>query len=196
MIVRLNFWTVKSVPKTKGKVMRRDVINVFLILSLFFIVGCATVSKPGNIPGINMGVVGKFSKALSVELINNQPDTTPRLYAGVVGQNFYANYNEWTKFFIDKLGEELKKRGATVSEDSPKKLKVKLGDFSYIEGWAKVRVNMKVSLEMPEKNWKKEWVASDVSGWSMGRAFGSVIYHAIEQILKDPEIIELLKVVE
>lgn len=174
--------------------MRRKVLNIFLSLFLFFIAGCATVSKPGNISEINMEDVGKFLKALSVELINNQPNTTPQLYAGVEGHTFYANYNEWTEFLINKLGEELKKRDASVSQDSPNKLKVKLSEFSYIQGWAKVRITMKVSLEITEKNWKKEWVVTDVSGWSIGRAFGSVIYHTIEQILKDPEIIELLEV--
>lgn len=175
--------------------MERENFKLFLsIIFLFFLTGCSTVSKPGSIPDLKLDTVGAFSETLSVDLINNQPDTTPRLYAGVGGHTFYANYNEWTQFFINKLSEELKERGATIAVASPNKFKVKLSDFVYMQGFSVVRVNMKISLEMPEKNWKKEWVATDVSGWSMGRAFGSVIYHAIEQILKDQEIINLLEI--
>lgn len=173
--------------------MNKKYLSCLLIVFLLFLTGCVTVSKPGNIPDITLKTVGKFSEDLSVDLINNQPDTTPRMYAGMGVNSFYANYNQWTKFFIDKLTMELKERGAVVSQDSPNKLKVKLSDFVYIQGFATVRTNMKISLEILEKNWKKEWLATDVSGWSMGRAFGSTIYYAIKQVLEDPEIISLLK---
>jgi hypothetical protein len=179
----------------KGGEMKR--LQIFtLLIGLLFMSGCATITKPGRIPEIQLGTVGAFSEKLSVELINDQPDVVPQVYAGIGGNTFLANYNEWTRFFINNLAEELKKRGADVSETSPNKLKVKLSDFAFIQGWAKVRVNMRISLNMPEKNWDKEWVATDTSGWSGGRAFGSVIYHAIEQLLEDSKFIELLKVNE
>ena len=165
-----------------------------LLIGLLFVSGCATISKPGSIPAIGLDRVGSFKENLSVDLINDQPNTTPQTYAGIGGYTYQANYNEWTKFFIDNLGEELKKRSVDVSETSPNKLKVKLSDFDFIQGWAKVRVNMRISLQMPDKNWSKEWVATDTSGWNGGRAFGSVIYHAIEQLLKDSQLIELLRV--
>lgn len=174
--------------------MKEGRLLVVLFFSLLLISGCAHISKPKSIPDLKLDTVGSFSKQLSVDLINAQPDITQHLYAYIGFHKFYANYNEWTKFFIDKLTEELKERGAVVVPSSPNKLKVKLSDFVFMQGFAVVRVTMKVNLEMPEKKWEKEWVATDVSGWNAGRAFGSTIYHAIEQILKDQEIIKLLQV--
>lgn len=173
--------------------MAKRAVFIVLPLALLFLAGCATVSRPGSIPEIKLENIGRFESPLSVDLINNQPDRAENKYAGIGLNSFCANYNEWTQFFIDKLGEELKKRGATVSQASQNKLKVSLSDFAYAPGFATVRAGIRFSLEMPERNWKKEWVASDVSGWSMGRAFGSVIYNAISQLLEDPEFIGLLQ---
>ena len=110
-----------------------------------------------------------------------------------MGHTYYANYNEWTQFLVDKLGAELKKRGGTVAQDSPTKLKVKLSDFAFMQGMWVVRINMRVTLEIAEKNWKKDWVATEVSGWSGGRAMGSTLYRIIEKIMQDPEIMDQLQ---
>lgn len=173
--------------------MKSNVLSIFTVLFLLVLSGCSTVSQPGNIPDIGLTDVGPFAKTLSVALVNNQPDKSNEIYAGIGGHTYYANYNQWTQFFIDRLGNEMKKRGVNISDISPNKLRVKLSDFAYMQGMWVVRMNVKISLEMPEKNYKKEWIATDVSGWSAGRAMGSVLYRAIEQILRDPEIMNLLQ---
>ena len=61
-------------------------------------------------------------------------------------------------------------------------------------GWAKVRANMVVHLAPADNEWSKTYEETDVSGWSGGRAFGSVIYHTIEKLLKDPEVIDRMKI--
>ncbi len=57
--------------------------------------------------------------------------------------------------------------------------KVKLSNFAIIQGLAKVRVNMVVQLSSVDGTGSKTYAETDVSGWSAGRAFGSVIYHTI-----------------
>lgn len=169
-------------------------INGLLLLAVVFLSGCAHTSTPKQIPSLDLSVVDKYQENLSVELINDQPNTTPAIYAGIGGHTYYANYNEWTQFFIDCYTAELVKRGAMVSKDSPNKIKVKLSNFAYIQGWAKLRVNMVVQMSSVDKTWSKTYEETDTSGWSGGRAFGSVIYHTIEKFLKDPEIIDRMRI--
>ncbi len=171
--------------------------KIFLgVIVILLISGCSRTWHPGSSPAIDLGIVPPYTEALSVALINNQPNTEPQLFAGVGGTTHYANYNEWTQFFIEQWKSELTKRGVNVSDDSPNKINVKLSDFAFFQGFAKVRVNMKVLLESPDKSWAKEYLETDTSGWSMGRAFGSVIYHTIEKLLNDPEIIGKMRVEE
>ena len=151
------------------------------------------MSVPKQIPPIDLSVVDKYEENLSVELINNQPNTTPVIYAGIGGHTYYANYNEWTQFFIDRYTSELIKRGVIVSSDSPNKIKVKLSNFAFIQGWAKVRANMFVQLSSGDDRWSKTYEETDTSGWSGGRAFGSVVYHTIEKLIKDTEVIDRMK---
>lgn len=167
--------------------------NGILLLIVVLLAGCAHTSKPGQIPPIELSVVDTYQKNLSVDLINDSPDTTPKVYAGIGGHTYYANYNEWTQFFIDKYASELEKRGVKVSKDSPNKIKVKISDFAFIQGWAKVRANMRIQLSSVDGKWSKIYDETDTSGWSGGRAFGSVIYHSIEKLLKDTEVIDRMK---
>lgn len=155
---------------------------------LLLVAGCAHTWHPGEAPPIPMEAVGQLEKGLSVELINDQPNTTPQLFGGVGGHTHYANYNEWTEFFIKYWSDELVKRNVTVSKESPNKIAVKLDSFMFIQGFAKVRTNAKIHLLSPDNTWNKLFDETDTSGWSMGRAFGSLIYHAVEKMMMDPEV--------
>jgi hypothetical protein len=172
----------------------RELFVLMVVVGLLS--GCAHTWSPSQVPAIGLDSVGAFKEDLSVNLINNQPNTTPQLFAGIGGHTHYANYNEWTEFFIRDFGDELAKRGVKVSQDSPNKMKVKLGNFAFFQGFAKVRVNMTVQLESADGNWAKTFEETDTSGWSMGRAFGSVVYHTIEKLLRDNEVISRMKEVK
>ncbi len=52
---------------------------------------------------------------------------------------------------------------------------------------------MKIHLSSPDNTWTKVYDETDTSGWSMGRAFGSLIYHAVEKDVQDPEILARMK---
>lgn len=160
---------------------------------LLLITGCARTWSPEHVPPIPMEAFGALGEGLTVELINDQPNKTPQLFWGAGGNTFYANYNEWTEFFIKYWGEELTKRNVIVSSQSPNKIRVKLDSFMFIQGFAKLRTNMKIHLSNPDNTWTKVLEETDTSGWSMGRAFGSLIYHAVETVMKEPEIIGRMK---
>src|SRR4030042_2742172 len=171
----------------KGK----GIIYLFFVM---FLSGCAHTWSPSQIPEIDLSAVGSYQQDLSVDLINDQPNTTPQLFAGISGHTHYANYNEWTQFFIDNFTKELTKREVNVSKDSPNKIRVKLSNFAFFQGFAKVRVNMTILLASGDGKWSKTYEETDTSGWSMGRAFESVIYHTIEKLLRDSEVIDRMKV--
>lgn len=154
--------------------------------------GCATVRRPGQIPEISLESVGKFQEGLSAELVNNQPNTTPEVYSGVWPNYLKADYNEWTQFFINELKKELERRGVKINSGSSNKVKVKISNFTTLPGFATIRVRMGIRVEIPSKNWVKDWSATDVSGWNDGRAFGSTIHNAIKELLQDETFIKAL----
>ncbi|HMK56896.1 MAG TPA: hypothetical protein VK448_09700 [Dissulfurispiraceae bacterium] len=174
------------------KISAKTALFIFVVLLAIFSGGCAHTWSPKEVPPIDTASVAPYKMPLSVDLINNQPDTTPQLFAASGGHSHYANYNEWTDFFIKTYTAELTRRGAAVSAESPNKMKVKLSNFQFFQGFAKVRANIKVTLNTDD-GWTKAYEETDTSGWSLGRAFGSVIYHTIEKLLQDPEVINKMK---
>ncbi|OHB36388.1 MAG: hypothetical protein A2099_06825 [Planctomycetes bacterium GWF2_39_10] len=160
-----------------------------LLFCIIFFVGCAHYLHPNQVPPISVTEVASYQENLSVNLINDQPDTTPNVFVG----KFYVNYNEWTQFFIDSYSAELTKRGVKVSKDSPNKIKVKLSGFNPYPITGNPRVNIVVQLSSIDDKWYKIYRERDFSGWSWGRAFGSVVYHTIEKLLKDPELLNRMK---
>jgi hypothetical protein len=160
---------------------------------VLLLAGCTHTWTPGQAPPIPLDVVKARDPGLSVNLVNNQPNTEPQLFASVGGHKHYANYNEWTEFFITYWSEELAKRNVTVSKQSPNTILVKLDDFILTRGFAKIRTNMTVRLSSPDDTWKRSLNETDTSGWSLGRAFGSLIYHAVEKMLEDSEILARMK---
>jgi len=90
-------------------------------------------------------------------------------------------------------GEELMKRGVAVGPQSRNLISVKLDDFRYYQGFAKIRINMRIHLSSSDNTWRKDIEETDTSGWSMGRAFGSVIYHTVEKLMRDPEVLGRMK---
>jgi len=173
--------------------MKLSRLSVFVLLIFFSLAGCAHHSLPKQVPPVSMETIGNYDQSYSVHLVNNQPDTTEALYWANGAHRWYANYNTWTQFFIDNYADELRKRGVTVSDNSPNVLKFKLSDFAVMQGMFVIRVNMKVAIENADNSWSKDWTASDTSGWSGGRALGSTVYSATEKILTDSEVLQQMK---
>lgn len=176
-----------------GKTARRMIQTGTILSILFLLAGCAHTWSPKQAPPVPMNSVGPLGPGLSVHLVNDQPLTTPQLFAALGGHTHYANYNEWTDFFIRYWGEELMKRGVAVGPQSRNSISVKLDDFRYYQGFAKIRTNMRIHLSSSDNTWRKDIEETDTSGWSMGRAFGSVIYHTVEKLMRDPEVLGRMK---
>ena len=183
----------------KGATRRNSVVIGFASRSALFcalvmlMAGCSHTWSPGQAPPIPLDVVKAREPGLSVELINNQPNKELQLFASVSGHKHYANYSEWTEFFIRYWSDELVKRNVAVSSQSPNKILVKLDEFILTHGFAKIRTNMTIRLSSPDETWKRTFNETDTSGWSLGRAFGSLVYHAVEKMLEDPEILVRMK---
>lgn len=61
---------------------------------------------------------------------------------------------------------------------------------------ATVRASFKLTISSADRTWSKEYNESDVSGWSMGRALGSLVYHTTEKLLTDDEVMSRMRVNE
>lgn len=174
--------------------MERLKIFVIVAWGSLALVGCTHSLKPGSVPQIDLNKVGTYDKKYSVDIINDYEDATENIFGSIGLHKYSANYNLWTQFFVDQYKDELKKRNVVVSKDSPNKIKIKISDFAMMQGMWVIRVNMKVRLEKSGEDWRKEWVESDVSGWSGGRAFGSVMHNAIQKLLEDSEVLNKMRI--
>ena len=170
----------------------KGLLSAVSVMVALLLGGCAHRWSPGQAPPVALETVGPFEKGYSVHLSNNQPDNTYHLFGGAAGHTHYANYNEWTDFYVKYWGDELAKRGVEVTDKSPHKIAVKLDDFLFVQGFAVVRTNMRIHFSSPD-GWKKDFEETDTSGWSMGRVFGSLIYHSVEKVMKDPEVMGRMK---
>lgn len=163
--------------------------KLIMILCLLSVMGCAVPLHPGKGMRVSTDIIGPFSGSYSVNLINNQSDSTPHKFF----RHFTADLNEWTEFEISELSAELRSRGCEVSETSPNTLLVKVVNISSAESFAAIRMFVTVSLSSPDGSWSKTVEANEASGWSAGRAIGGVFYRINEMILNDREIMSKMR---
>ena len=99
-------------------------ISTLVFLIVFSLLNCSThlVPKPKN---IKKGEIPDFYANNSIKIINNQPSKKDiALYSADVFNNFYGNLNTWTDVAGELLGDELKKRGVSLDENSSNALKI------------------------------------------------------------------------
>lgn len=164
-----------------------------ILFILFLLGGCAHTWSPGHVPTVPMESVGPLGHGLSVHLVNDQPSTTPQLFATDTGHTHFANYNEWTDFFIRYWGEELTKRGVAVGTQSRNTISVRLDDFRMHNYFMVIRADMKVHLSSPDNTWSKELIESENSGMGLGGALGNVVFLTVEKLMRDPEVLDRMK---
>ncbi len=170
--------------------------NLVLILSLSLIMAaCAPVTiSPNKIridPNINLDLIGTYEKKLSVNLINNQPDSTIQPIPHPTGK-FRVNYNEWTQFYIEQWEEELIKRGVNVSGDSPNLIKVKIYDIEFFGKW-ELYVRMMIELEDKSGTWSKKIKSISMDNWTGKGALINMFTRSIEKLLEDIEVIDKMR---
>jgi hypothetical protein len=173
---------------------RRIIQMGMILLSLFLLGGCAHTWSPRPVSPVPMESVGPLSPGLSVHLVNNQPLTTPQLFDTDMGHTHYANYNEWTDFFIRYWGEELTKRGVVVDTKSRNTISVKLDDFyaNHVHIWVFFG-GMKVHLSSLDNSWRKEFSEMASSGGGLAPALGNAINLTVEKLMRDPEVLDRMK---
>ena len=168
--------------------------KLLALVALVALVGCSHTYHPGKAPEVSLIYVGAFERSYSVDLIHDQPDTTVHLFSAGRDGKHYANYNEWTTFFLNSFKKDLKKRGVKVTSGSPNKMKIRVSDFSYRHRFFKVRVYMTLTLSDPDGSWSKEIRATAASAASTGRAYGGIIHNTILGILNDREVMERMRI--
>jgi hypothetical protein len=142
---------------------------------------------PGSTPPVTLDTVAAYEEPYSVYFVNAQPDTEQKLFGSMGIHDYTADCNEWTEFLVSLLTEEFKKRGADVSADNGNVINVIVSDFAYITGMWSVRTNVKITVSTPDGTWSKVYSETDTSGWSMGRAFGSLFHHFVIKVMEDEE---------
>ncbi len=169
------------------KLFAKTTSILFLILFAVFSWGCAHVVEPHGPCEIGTGI-RPLQTGYSVQLINNQPDTTRVSFASAGIHTYLANYNEWTQYYIDQLSNELTKRNVVVSNKSPNAIRITLSQF-LMARWTG-RGTMTIKLETADGRWFKVYEESETSAWVIETAFNGDVCHSIEMISNDPEVLE------
>jgi hypothetical protein len=52
---------------------------------------------------------------------------------------------------------------------------------------------MKIHLSSPDNTWQKDLVETDSSGLGLGGALDNVVHRAVEELMKDPEVLNLMR---
>jgi hypothetical protein len=172
------------------KISRQTIQTGSILLILFFLGGCTHTMSPRQIPPVPMESIGPLGPGLSVHLVNDQPLITLQLFESDVGHKWYANYNEWTDFFIQYWGEELTKRGVAVNTQSRNKISVKLDKLWTTHIFAIYNSGMTTHLSSPDNTWRKEFIEVSTS---IRRDWSKAIYNTVERLMKDPEVLDRMK---
>ncbi len=173
----------------RAKLLQSSKLTGLLAVIFFTLAGCMIVWHPRGVPELGLDKVGALSGGYSVALVNDQREANPQ---PVLGQA-YVNYNEWTEFFVNYYSNELRKRGVNVDPNSPNKILVKLDGFTVQQGFARMRSNIHFRFSTSDGRIFREMYETDTSGMSAGRAFASVIYHTVEKLLQDKEVLDRMK---
>ncbi|MHC4470210.1 MAG: hypothetical protein ACYTDY_04955 [Planctomycetota bacterium] len=154
------------------------------ILVVLALVGCKHyITPPDDMDEIELETVGKYKEPLSVHLINGQKDVYFH-YIDAGMHDYYLNYGEWTKYYIDQLTKELLKRGVVVSEKSPNKLTVKLSHFNQYRGF--YTGGTKVEVHLASDGWNKSYEEKD-------GGYENNVHDSIQKLLADPEFIARMR---
>ncbi|MBI5970703.1 MAG: hypothetical protein HY884_06075 [Deltaproteobacteria bacterium] len=178
-----------------AKLPQSTKLPALLVSVLFALAGCMFVRHPGNVPDIGLDKVGALDGKYSVALINAQPDSNlqQKEYLAAILGYAYVNYNEWTEFFVNYYSNELKKRGVNVTSDSPNKILVKLDGFTNILESFKKKTIIHFRFSTADGKIIKEMYETDTSGLDPGHAYAGVIYHTVEKLLNDSDVLDRMK---
>jgi hypothetical protein len=140
--------------------------------------------NPERVPEINI------RKPVTIE--NIQTSNEEILIGKTGGHTFNGNLQEWTDKAVDLLTKELEKRGAAVTGNSTKILKLAIMKAKLIQGAWRLNCTLTLKVETGD-GYTNEFDVTNLSAGNHSRASGGAITLAVTDLLKDEKILKYLK---
>jgi len=171
---------------------RRLVLLFIALLSLSALhLNCTHHLVPGPQP-LNATKIPDVTFDQQIRLENTQ-NSMETIRVGKAGLHTYnGNLNEWTEKTIKLLSNELRSRGAVISDDAEKVLRLAVIQGELVQGAFRLRGDLTLQVETGD-GYKKEFFVQNLSGGNASRATGGAITLALTDMLNDQNILEYLK---
>jgi hypothetical protein len=166
----------------------RTYLKFILALSLLSVAllfsACSHVVYPrGPIP-VEMDKVGPIKTSKVISIVNAQTESKVTLIAIQGSDKFYADFKQWSDFFVAQLVTELEKRGVQVKPEGDYVLKVSVSNLRFFWGTWAVRCIVNVQVERKDGKWAKTYEGNN-AGQNINRAIDGAAHKAIAAIIGD-----------
>ncbi|MDH3981815.1 MAG: hypothetical protein OES84_02815 [Kiritimatiellaceae bacterium] len=169
---------------------------VGLLLSVFVLVvsGCSHTLLP-SVERIGSAKIPYAAFSSSIHVVNDQPNDEEVLIGTLTGgRKYYASLHEWTALAVLALQQEVTQRGASISSDSTKVIKMRISNVSLRDGGGGRRKHCAVTLQIETGDGvKKVFTGSEISGGHKSRVAGSGVTLALTEMLRDRQILNYMK---
>jgi hypothetical protein len=156
-----------------------------LLLVVGFAAGCAfTVGTDPNAYPVAADDFPALPAATKVEIVNSFSSS----YIAKMGHNQQADLHEFTQTGIVVLGRALEKKGATVGAGG-KRIVLQVFGPALTQGFGFVRASVSLQAELGAA---KVDVWGEAAGTNASHDFSAAITHAVEALLRKPELREYL----
>lgn len=168
----------------------RLISTVSLFVFLLLLMSCSRHLRP-EMQRVNEQRVPEFSLNQEITIINMQPSTEE--ISIVAGMNTYkVNLKELTDEAVKLLNLELQKRGASLSPDAEKVIKLSVTEAKFIPGGFRLGYDVNLHAETGD-GYGANYYVENRSGGGVARASGGAITLAITELFNDEKIIGYLE---
>jgi hypothetical protein len=159
----------------------RSILALSLLILLFLFSACSHVLySQGSI---------NTNKVISV--VNGQTESKLTLIAIRGSDKFFADFKQWSDFFVTQLTTELEKRGVRTNPQGDYTFTVSVSNLRLFWGAWAVRCIVDVHVARSDGAWAKTYEGNN-AGHNIDRAIDGAIHKAVALIIGDPEFQKVL----
>ena len=165
-----------------------SIVSFFMLLLL--LMNCTHHLVP-DAQRINEERVPELALNKGITIINMQTSTEEVTFLSGV-DTYKGNLKEWTDEAVRLLKLELQKRGASLSPDAEKVIKLSVTEAKLVQGAIRLRCDLSLHVETAD-GYSADYYVENLSGGDHARASGGAITLALTEMFNDEKIINYLK---